>query len=80
MEKRDAGAGETVKREKGLGLAGLGGAAGTRRAGSWAGVSGRPSSHSNPPPARGPPSFVDRMGETPPTSEVTGPRHVAPPP
>lgn len=73
MEKRDAGAGETVKREKGLGLAG---AAGTHGAGSWAGVGGRPSSHSNPPPARCPPSVVDQMGETPPGARS----HVQAPP
>ena len=52
MEKRDAGAGETVKREKGLGATDLGVSAGMREAGSWAGASMRPSFHLNSPSAR----------------------------
>lgn len=51
MEKRDAGAGDTVKREKGPDAAGLRGAAGAGAAGSGAGASGKPSSHSNAAPA-----------------------------
>lgn len=53
MEKRDAGAGETVKRETRPGAAALEGAAGGARAGSWDGVSGKPSPHANPRPANG---------------------------
>ena len=52
MEKRDAGAGETVKREKGLGATDLGVSAGMPEAGSWADDSMRPSFHSNSPSAR----------------------------
>lgn len=51
MEKRDTGAGDTVKREKAVGAAGVRGAAGVGAAGSSAGASGKSSSHSNPPPA-----------------------------
>lgn len=53
MEKRDAGAGETEKRDKRPGAAALEGAVGAARAGSPDGVSGKPSSHSNPRPANG---------------------------
>lgn len=52
MEKRDAGAGDTVKREKGPGAAALGDAAGAGKAASGAGVGGKPSSHANPRSAR----------------------------
>lgn len=52
MEKRDAGAGDTVKREKGPGAAGLGDATGAGKAASGAGVGGKPSSHVNPRSAR----------------------------
>lgn len=73
MEKRDAGAGETVKREKGPGAAGLGGAAGAARVGSRAGVSG------NPSPANRPTVTRDRVRVTgparhPPTPRPAGPR------
>lgn len=54
MEKRDAGAGETVKREWGPGAAALEGASGAARAGSLDGASGsgKQWSHANPLPAR----------------------------
>lgn len=64
MEKREAGAGETVKREKGPG-AGLGGAAGAARTGSPTGVSGKPPSHRSAPPAKRPWSLTSRSGDNP---------------
>lgn len=69
MEKRDAGAGDTVKREKGPGVVCLGGAAGAGRAASGAGVGGKPSSHASPPPAGRPPGHS--RGVVPPTRDVT---------
>lgn len=51
IEKRDAGAGETEKRERRPGAAALEGAAGAAGAGSWDGVGWKPSSHSNARPA-----------------------------
>lgn len=67
MEKRDAGAGagETVKRENGLGAAGLGGAAGAAAAGSPTGVSGKPLSHRSAPPAKCPLSLTSRAWDNP---------------
>lgn len=75
MEKRDAGAGDTVKREKGAAVAGVGG---TGEAGAaeprvvakaaLAGARGKPS-QSNPPPATGPGCRVTRVrGGPAPTS------------
>lgn len=54
IEKRDAGAGETVKREKGAGAAGLEGAAVAAGADSRAGACGTPWSHWNLAPAKRP--------------------------
>lgn len=76
MEKREAGAGvgetvgETVKREKGPGAAGLGGAAGAAGAGSRTGVSRKPSSQGSAPPAKRPLSLTSL-----PVTSQTSPRH-----
>lgn len=95
MEKRDAGAGETVKREKGEGVAGLEGAAGAvgvASAGSPAGACGTPWSHWNLAPAkrrevtefRGLQVSFAALGAASPTPQVpvrrVAPRRPAPPP